>query len=193
MLQSAADQPEAGKWGSKVTLRQHDCSQAVALNEDGSMFDVVFAAKLLTHAPDRESMSLMYKTAAVNLNRGSYFVTLVSPVTEDPKSYFQKENTALKVSGLTVNKEFDSETADGVRYRMASCWPVNKSNSKDQAHYGYRLKKSVYEAAARDAGFSGSIEWATLQPPSRYYESECNLKIKKSVEWPDFSILILQK
>lgn len=191
MLESAKNQPEAKEWGSKVAFQQMDCSQPDPL--DRSPFDVVFAAKLLTHAPDRESMAQMYRTAALNLKKGGSFVSINSPVTEDPKSYMEQEDAALTSYGLTVNKEFVKETPFGIQYRMSSCWPANK-NSESKEHYGYRLKKSVYEEAARDAGFTGNMEWITLKPPADFVSGkDTSPKIKKQVDWPDFSILVLDK
>lgn len=191
MLYTAREQLEAAKWTGKVEYLQADCSKP-RLKFPGSPFDLVFASKLLTHAPDRETMAQMFRTAADNLVEGGVFVSVNSPVNEDPKAYFEQERAAIESHGLLVNKEFVKEIPDGIQYKMSDVWPGNKQ-SADHEHHGYRLRKSVYEAAARDGGFAGDLTWEPLLPPSSAKGADLHPAIKKQLLFPDVSILVAKK
>jgi ubiquinone/menaquinone biosynthesis C-methylase UbiE len=190
MLEAARRLPEATTYGDKVSFLHADCTQGQTF--PGAPFDVVFAAYLLPHAPDRETMVQMYRTIAVNLKDGGHFVGVVSPVSEDPLAYFQQEKENMAKFGLTAHRQFVKEIRDGITYRIRV-----KGKEREQFFYGYRLRQSVYEAAAKEAGFQNPVQWISLQEPEIMAKSEDKTslppELQKQVACPDFGLLQLKK
>ena len=191
MLEAAKKLPQAEVYGDKVTFLHADASQGQVF--DGAPFDVVFAAYLLPHAPDKATMVSMYKTVAANLKDGGTFVAVVSPVSEDPKEYFDLERKAMADFGLHVSRHFFGDIDDGITYQIK----IRNQHGQEQFFQGYRLRKSVYEEAAKLAGFTKAVNWVDLQTPAVLAAAEdpssVDAAIRKQVATPDFGILTVTK
>lgn len=190
MIQAAKDRPAAAAAGNKVSFLHADCgSQSVF---PGAPFDVVFAAWLLSNAPDKAAMVNMFKTACVNLKPTGTFVAVTASASEDPKSYFDQEQKQTALLGLPVAREFVQDLEDGMSYRVN----VRGPEGEDQFFVGYRLRKSVYESAAREAGFE-KVTWIDLRQPEEFDKatdpSTIPPEIRKQLEYPDFGLLVLRK
>jgi predicted TPR repeat methyltransferase len=54
-------------------------------------FDVVLAAWLLPYAPDVATLTIMLNNVANNLKDGGYFVSVINPLADDPRTRIEQE------------------------------------------------------------------------------------------------------
>ena len=189
MLTKARGLPEGKELhGQRVKFQIADCTKPAVL--EGAPFDVVFSAYYLPTAIDRATLTEYYRMAHVNLAEGGSFFSVVAPPSEDHVAYFDRERWAVGETGISSVRELWKEIEGGITYR-------NKIISKDGGKgftyfYGHRLNKSIYEAAARDAGFTRSpIDWLHLYPPGEPIDSIP--RVRKQILCPDFGLQVVRK
>lgn len=94
--------------------------------------------------------------------------------------------------GLPAVRQLVTEMEDGITYRFRV-----KVKVKEEFFHSYRLKKSVYEAAAREAGFDHPVQWIPLQEPDLVTRADdvtsLPPEVRKQVACPDFGLILLQK
>ncbi|KAL8993910.1 MAG: hypothetical protein Q9169_005984 [Polycauliona sp. 2 TL-2023] len=153
--------------GKKVDFLLADCTKPEAYA--GGPFDIVFGAWLLNYAPDRKGLVDMFRNIAMNLKEGGRFVSITVPPAENPMDPI---NAELRVrpppegsGGLYywVNGDVD----DGVYFHVKGYTPVG-----DVDFDCYHLRQSVYEEAAREAGFKGELIWGKTEVPERWLRGE---------------------
>lgn len=144
-----------------------DCSKPISYA--GGPFDLVFGAWLLNYAPNHAGLVGMYRNIALNLKDGGRFVSVTVPPAQDPKASANAELSARPgpegSGGLTYQIIRDVE--DGMYFNCHAETEVG-----DLDFECYHLRKDVYEAAAREAGFKGELKWGLTSVPERYLKGE---------------------
>ena len=143
-----------------------DCSEPFAY--EGGPFDLVFGAWLLNYASTEKEMADFWRNIHLNLKPGGHFVGVTPPPTNDPAGHIEAECRIRPLpaasGGLysTVNRHVD----EGVDFHLHSDTPAG-----DLDFDTYHLRKDVWIAAAREAGFEGEIEWDVTSIPSDFMEN----------------------
>lgn len=159
-------QAMSGADTTNITYLEADCSRPTSY--PGGPFDIVFGAWLLNYASDRAEMAEFYRNIAANLKPGGYYVGVTPPPTNDPALHYEKEcdiRPLPTASGKLWTKA-TGNVEDGVTMHLHSDTPAG-----DLDFDCYHLRKDVWQAAAKDAGFSNDIEWSTTKVPSDFMEN----------------------
>ncbi|KAI4165381.1 MAG: hypothetical protein LQ342_000789 [Letrouitia transgressa] len=132
-------------------------------------FDVVFGAWLLNYAPDREGLVRMFRNVCLNLREGGRFVSVTVPPAEDPRASIEAEQSARRPPEGSggLNYEVRGDVEEGVFFHVHG-----ETEAGDVDFDCYHLRKEVYEAAAREAGMNGELEWRVTSVPERYLRGE---------------------
>lgn len=149
--------------GERVTFIQADC--AIPKTYEGGPFDIVFGAWLLNYAPDREGLVEMFRNVALNLKDGGRFVSISLPPSSNPIDSLNAEAAARpepQGSGY-LNYRHIKDVEDGIFFGVHGDTPVGKLYFEC-----YHLTKEVYEAAAREAGLKGTLEWGVTEVPEGF-------------------------
>ncbi|KAK3051923.1 hypothetical protein LTR09_006877 [Extremus antarcticus] len=150
---------------ANINFIEADCSEATAYS--GGPFDIVFAAWLLNYASSKSEMVDMYRNVLLNLKPGGKFIAVTPPPAQDPASLVELEcrlrplPTASGGLYTTVTGQVD----DGVAIHLHKDTAVG-----DLDFDCFHLRKDVWEAAAKEAGFGGEIEWDVTDIPSDFME-----------------------
>ena len=184
---SSSSPPSSG-----VDLIVADCAKPALF--PGGLFDLVFAAWLLNHAPNYSALVDMFRNAVLNLkDDGGYFIGVTGPPTSDPTQFYVMESQARPhgSGGLFYDKTGDVE--DGISVR---CHGETEVGIVDMR--GWLFRRDVYERAAREAGFRGELTWETTSVSKRWLEgemeSETSLEEIRSYEvLPGYGLLIIGK
>ena len=183
----------------KLDLVEADCSKAIAYT--GGPFDLVFGAWLLNYASTSKEMVDFWRNIHINLKPGGHFVGVTPPPTNDPAGHIEAEcrlrplPTASGGLYSTVNKQVD----DGVDFHLHSDTPAG-----DLDFDTYHLKKDVWIAAAREAGFEGRVQWEVtevpkdfMQDPGKYGEEKnggaSEEELKTYAEVPHYGLIHVVK
>ena len=185
--------------GESIDFIEADCSKAISF--PGGPFDLVFGAWFLNYAANRKGMVEMYRNILLNLKSGGRYVGVTPPPTNDPKGTIEREcilrPLPIASGGLysTVNRDVD----EGVEMHL------HKDTSVGNLDFDcYHLRRDVWEAAAREAGFSGSLTWTTTKIPHDFmanpkkYGEEKNGdaaadELKTYDELPHYGILSIKR
>lgn len=124
-------------------------------------FDIVLGIWFLNYAATREQMTDMYRTIAMNLKDGGTFVGITRYPTENPRRY---DEISLE-SWPKVLGRIDTTPTDDVEDGIGSRVEV-VTDSGGFAFDCYYLRKSVYEAAAREGGLQGVLTWPAPDVPA---------------------------
>ncbi|KAK3686585.1 hypothetical protein LTR37_019690 [Vermiconidia calcicola] len=155
---------------SSDNMRSHfieaDCSTPTVY--PGGPFDIVFAAWLLNYASSKSDIIEMYRNVLLNLKPGGRFIAVTPPPSSDPAALLESECRLRPLptasGGLYTTITVDVE--DGLAIDLHKDTPVG-----DLDFDCFHLRKSVWEAAAKEAGFGGEIEWSTTNVPSDFMEN----------------------
>jgi SAM-dependent methyltransferase len=155
------------KYGTsnKIEFIEADCSKPVMYK--GGPFDLVFGGWLLNYASSGKEMVDFWRNIQLNLKSGGHFVGVTPPPTDDPAGHVDAEQRARPLptasSGMytTLNHIVD----EGARIHRHADTPAG-----DLDFDTYHLRKDVWIAAARVAGFDGEIEWEGTRVPSDFME-----------------------
>ncbi|OBT64431.1 hypothetical protein VE03_05777 [Pseudogymnoascus sp. 23342-1-I1] len=163
MLEKAQSIADCYEAKGKVAFIKADC--AVPTEYEGGPFDVVFAAWLLNYAPDRAGLVEMFRNAAMNLKEGGRFVAVTVPPSENPIDSLNAEAKARpgpEGSGYLVYKHI-VDVEDGIFFGVHAETPAGKLYFEC-----YHLRHEIYEEAAREAGFTGTMEWRVTDVPESF-------------------------
>lgn len=167
-------------FADRITFMEADCSQPIVF--PSAPFDAVIATWLLAYAPDYQTLTQMFKLVADNLEDDGFFVSVMPPPSEDPMAQFERELQAQS-SGLKYYRKLLCEVEDGICTRM---------HLPSGGHFdSFRLKKSVYESAAKAAGLTSDSEWIS---PTHDACNDPNLfRSDPLCTVNDFSFLVIRK
>ena len=132
---------------------------------DGGEFDLVTGVWLLPYAADKEGLAGMLETAVSNLREGGVFVgiTTVGVKREDMEEHKLRNDRfrERKIKSWGMEVTYTEKTKDG----GYGTWLSTRPRHGDQAveFLGYHLPCEAYEAAAREAGFKGKLEWKEVK------------------------------
>ena len=151
--------------GSAISFIEADCSKLVAF--PGGPFDLVFGAWFLNYGETKEDMVEMYRNIALNLKPGGHFAAVTPPPTNDPAGHIEAEGKVrpLPTASGGLFSTVTGEVKDGVEFHLHS-----DTLAGDLDFDCYHLKKDVWEAAAKEAGFRGELKWSATNIPSDFME-----------------------
>ena len=121
----------------------------------------------MNYARTGKEMVEMYQSILLNLKRGGYFVAVTPVPTNDPRAHIERE-MALRTLPTASGGMFSTvigDVDDGVAVHRHSKTPVG-----DLDFDTYHLRKDVYQAAAREAGFSDEMRWGWTTVPKGFME-----------------------
>ena len=149
-----------------VEFQLGDCFKPVLF--DGGSFDLI--VYVWVPIPDKKSLTDLFKTIHLNLKKGGKLVAVTSPVTNDPEKLVQAARDARPYrsakSGIFV-KDYKI-ISDGV-----TTVEIGYSDQTEDFEMDcYYLRQDVYEAAAKEAGFDGKLEWVKQSMPDKYLRGE---------------------
>lgn len=194
MIEQARRQGDAaGAISGTVDFILADCMKPTAYA--GGPFDLVFGAWLLNYAPDRARLVDMFRNIALNLKDGGHFVSVTVPPTEDPTA---SVNAELRVrpppegSGLLFYRVIE-DVEDGIYFNVHGDTEVGEVDFDC-----YHLQKSLYEAAAREAGLNGQLKWGVTSVPERYLKGEgpggaSMVELESYQTVPNYGLLVITK
>ncbi|KAL8787326.1 MAG: hypothetical protein Q9195_007821 [Heterodermia aff. obscurata] len=173
----------------KVQFEVGDCFQPRIFG--GGNFDLVVGAWLLNYASNKQTMTDMYRTIAMNLKAGGSFVGVTPPPTEDPKSFIQK---ALQVRPVGLGQVAVlplEDVPNGLSTHLICMLP-----SGTVEFDAYHLEKAVYETSAKEGGLKGELTWQPARlPPDETQDGASNQSedLHGFIALPHFAILVISK
>lgn len=160
----------------------------------GGPFDLVFSAWLLSYAPNRAGLVDMFRNIALNLKDGGHFVSVTGPPAEDPTAYVNARLKTRRPEGWgSLIFHIIKDVEDGIFFHAHS-----ENEVGDVDFDCYHLRKSVYEAAAREGGMKGELKWGVTSVPERYLRGEgherASIEELESYEAvPDYGLLVIAR
>lgn len=152
-------------YGDAISFGEADGSKLAKF--DGGPFDLVFGAWFLNYASTKAEMVEFYRNILLNLESGGKFVGVTPPPSSDPKEFVAREQVLRPLpsasGGLYTTVLGDVE--DGVRIHLHKDTTVG-----DLDFDCYHLRRDVWEAAAREAGFEGDLSWTVTDIPEDFME-----------------------
>ena len=130
------------------------------VGEGGGPHDFALGCWFHACASNREQMANMWRTVALNLKPGGYFVGTTPMPSEDPKANSLRIEKVRPMWKGNVNHVFLREIEDGIVERIVFLpLPGTKADEKGEKMEleTYCLRKGVWEDGARGAGFE--ISW----------------------------------
>ncbi|KAI4238293.1 MAG: hypothetical protein LQ349_001215 [Xanthoria aureola] len=134
-----------------LTFLVGDCSQPLSV--PGGLFDIVFGGYLLNYAPDRASLTNMYRNIATNLKDGGRFFVVMDYPTEDPRGHLEMTQKHRPQLLDYVSLECVGDVEDGISFLLRAERPTRFEFK------AYWLKESVYKEAAQQGGLTGDWKW----------------------------------
>ena len=200
MLEEARAISQAEGHGSDgISFIEADCSRPTAF--PGGAFDLVFGGWFLNYAASHAELVGFFRNIAVNLKPGGRYVGATPPPTDEPALHYERECRVrpLPTASCGLYTVVTGTVEDGVVVH-AHC----DTSLGDVDFDAYNLHKSVYEAAARDAGFENKTEWSTttipadfMENPAKYGEPASGMAGKEELamyaEVPRYGLLVLKK
>lgn len=170
-----------------------DCSKPTRY--PGGPFDLVFGAWLLNYAPDHTDLVQMFRNIALNLESGGHFVSVTTPPAQDPIASLNAEFNARpppEGSGGLVYYHL-KDVKYGIYFKCFGSTPVG-----DVDFDNYHLRRDVYEAAARESGMRGELQWGLTSVPERYLRGEgaggaTMDELQSYLTVPNYGILVIAK
>lgn len=187
MIDAARGSSDMGD--ANIKFEVGDCAQPDVRYGEGP-FDLVLACWLLNYAASGAEMADMFRQAAGNLKEGGVMIAMTPYACEDPARHVEEAaKLRPKVMGQ-IHLENIGVVEEGIRVRL---WAGTEPEIVQ--FEAYHLRKSVYEKAARDAGFKGKLEWTECSIPELARErEEFDDEWEKSLkEVPHASILTVVK
>ncbi|KAI4211584.1 MAG: hypothetical protein LQ351_005625 [Letrouitia transgressa] len=184
--------------GHQVDFIRADCGEPTRYStgsRESEPFDVVFGAWLLNYAPDRKGLVRMFRNVCLNLREGGRFVGVTVPPAEDPRASIEAEQSARpppEGSG-GLNYEIRGDVEEGVFFH------VHGGTEEGDVDFDcWHLRKEVYEAAAREAGMRGKLEWGVTSVPERYLRGErpggaSMEELESYLVVPNYGLLVIVK
>lgn len=132
---------------------------------EGGPFDLVFGAWFLNYASTKAEMVEFYRNILLNLKPSGRYVGVTPPPSFDPREFVAQEQALRPLpsasGGLYTTVLGDVE--GGVRIHL------HKDTSVGDLDFDcYHLRKDVWEAAAREAGFHGELNWQVTHIPEDF-------------------------
>ena len=151
---------------NKVEFIEADCSKPTAYK--GGPFDLVFGAWLLNYASTGKEMADFWRNIYLNLKPGGRFVGVTPPPTNDPAGHIEAECRIrpLPTASGGLYSTVTRHVEEGIYFHLHSDTPAG-----DLDFDTYHLRKDVWIAAAREAGFEGEIKWDVTNVPSDFMEN----------------------
>lgn len=149
-----------------ISFVEADCSKPTAF--PGGPFDIVFGGWFLNYASTHAELVDFYRNIRVNLKPGGLFVGVTPPPSDNPPFHYERECILRPLpagSGKLWTVVTDT-VEDGVIIQAHSDTPAG-----DLDFTTYHLRKSVWESAAREAGFSNDIQWSATHVPDDFMEN----------------------
>ena len=187
---SMVEAARAKATSEKLQFIVGDCSKPMVFGS--GEYDLVTGAWLLNYASNKEEMTDMYRTIAMNLKDGGIFVGVTPHPTEDPRTHTEKESGVRPVEVGNCAMLPKGDVADGLVIHLVSLF-----ESGNIEFDGYHLRRSIYETAARDAGLNGRLIWEPVDVPDGGVEN--SLGLYDAEYWqthltvPHFGILLISK
>ena len=167
-----------------------DCSRPGAY--DGAPFDLVVGAWLLNYAANKDELVDMFRNVALNLKDSGQFIAVCPPGTEDPAAFYKAERSQRPQGSCGLLCEVTGGVQDGVAVRVHCRTQVG-----DVDFDYFHLRKEVYEASAREAGFSGKLQWDVTSVPDdflKHHRKDTTLEELQSYKViPRYGILVAEK
>ncbi|KAK3704325.1 hypothetical protein LTR37_013878 [Vermiconidia calcicola] len=132
----------SNQYNARTHFIEAGCSKPTAY--PGGPFDSVFAVWLLNYASCKSEMVEMYRNVLLNL----------------------KPDSPLPTASGGLYTTVTGDVEDGLAIHLHKDTPVG-----DLDFNCFHLRKSVWEAAAKEAGFGGEIGWSTTNMPSDFMEN----------------------
>ena len=174
------------KYHGKLDFEVGDCSKSSQYLQ--GPFDVVLGSWLFNYAPDLATQVDMWKNALTNLSPTGRVVALTPTATEDPEQQTLRAQNERPFQKGEIFVDVVERVEDGVKTRLTAV--VEPQIVQFEA---YHLKKSVYERAARIAGFKGTIEWRNGHIPEHKMDDPLVPEWQSFLREPHFSILVVAK
>lgn len=185
MIQAARRHPGHEVHGDKVKLLVADACEPRSLAEEP--FDLAVAGWLLTYAPDKEALTKMFQTVAMNLKPGGRFITTVIKPSSDPEILL-RTGCVQFWSPSNFRIEPVAPVADGMKISCIASGTTSWTS--------YYLRQEVYATAAKAAGFSTEIEYrepfVSDEMAAAFPSGEMS-RLKSGLSSLHFSLLIASK
>lgn len=179
---------------TKISFRIADMTEPAAYSDQP--FDLVFAAWPLEYSKDKQTLTDMFRTVAMNLRSGGTFVCVTRVPCEDPRNMSDETNRVRpKGGGGVVIQNLEDVKDGGILIRLVGANAAHGDVSFVCVHW----KKSVMESAARDAGFTGPLSWTLTSVPEEFLTDGqivggADLQEMRSyAEVPEYGILQIRK
>ncbi|KAJ6784081.1 hypothetical protein PWT90_07134 [Aphanocladium album] len=160
MLDANAKQNGAAVSSGRLRFLAADGSKPASYAPDGTTkeyFDGAFGGWFLNYALNRVDLRAMFDNIALNIKPGGFFVGVVPYPTEDVAERGRRCK-APEMRGIYPFLDFTRELEDGSGWYNTI--HVDETLNFEAAHH----KKSIFEQAGRDAGFT-EMEWSLANLP----------------------------
>lgn len=151
--------PNSGSIAFKVA----DCSKPESY--EGGPFDLVFSAWLLNYASNKHELVEMFRNVALNLKDGGHFISICVPGTQDPRAFYKAERDLRPQGSGGLLCDVTKDVEDGILFHVYC-----HTNVGDVNFDCYHLRKDIYKASAKEAGFRGEIQWSETDVPDEFFE-----------------------
>lgn len=164
---------------------------------ESDKFDIATGAWFLNYAESQAAQAAMLKTVALNLKESGVFIGICPHPVEDFDSWKEKSgDEVVNRTGLRFDYVNKLENGEGYKI-LVSTFPPGKPEEPVVQFDTFFLRKSVYEEAAKEAGFS-KIEWHTCDFSVDGWRAKVGLEgddegWKKLTDVPLLSVLVLSK
>lgn len=148
--------------GKQLRFQVGDVLDLGADGVGGGAFTMVTGVWLLNYASCKAELVRMFQGISANLEPGGVFVGIVPEPVENMDEFVQRRQEIFSQNrGLyDLDFEFNERLASGEGYSTGATVHVDRTFQ----FQSYHLKQSVYEAAAREGGMTGEVEWKVSQP-----------------------------
>ena len=149
-----------GNQGDVIEFIEADCSTPQSFS--GGPFDIVFGAWYLNYAANGKEVVEMYRNVLRNLKPRGRFIGVTPPPTNDPRSFIEQECSTrpLPVASGGLYSSVNRDVEEGVSMHLHSATAAG-----DLDFDCFWLRKDIWMAAAREAGFQGKLGWTTTKVP----------------------------
>ena len=160
---ASTQRPYSDAGTGTIDFKVADCSIPVA--HDEGPFDLVFAAWLLNYARSGNDMIEMFRNVSLNLKEVGRFIAITPPPREDPAAFVEEERKIRPLpegsGGLFLTTL--GEVEDGIECNASMDTKFGKLSFDC-----YHLRKSIFEAAAREGGMEGELKWSLTEVPVEF-------------------------
>ncbi|KAI4177677.1 MAG: hypothetical protein LQ343_000140 [Gyalolechia ehrenbergii] len=155
-------------------------------------YDLILGVWFLNYCSTKAQMTGMYRTISLNLKPGGIFVGVNPYPTEDPRSLHEKEIQIRPIGLDIVAPIVKNDIDDGVALHI-----ITTVESGRLEFDNFHLRKSIYEAAAREGGLMGKLVWKDVEIPQGIVDGEVrerDREIWRSLaEYGGFRVLMVWK